>query len=79
MTATIYSKPNCPYCDRAKMLLKNRGIQYNEVSAVENRDSLIQKVTEATGAAPRTVPQIWLGESYIGGFTELEALFKNQA
>jgi len=79
MKATIYSKPSCPYCDRAKMLLKNRGIEYTEVSAVENREDLIQKVTEATGAAPRTVPQIWLDETYIGGFTELDAHFKKQA
>jgi len=78
MNATIYSKPHCPFCDQAKMLLKNRGVNYTEVSAVENRDALIEKVTEATGAAPRTVPQIWLDETYIGGFTELKAWFTNQ-
>ena len=76
MKATIYSRDNCPYCVRAKYLLEQKGIAYNEVSAVDNREELIQKVTEATGQAPRTVPQIWLNDSYIGGFTELDAHFK---
>ena len=76
MKATVYSKPNCPFCDRAKMLLKNKGVEITEVSAVENREQLIEAVTKETGAAPRTVPQIWLDGKYVGGYTELEAHFK---
>lgn len=75
--ATVYSKPNCPFCVRAKNLLESKGIEIVEVSAVDKREELIEAVTKATGAAPRTVPQIWLGEQYIGGFTELDAHFKN--
>ena len=77
MKATIYSRDNCPFCVRAKYLLEQKGIAYTEISAVENREDLIQKVTEATGQAPKTVPQIWLDEKYIGGFTELDAYFKS--
>ena len=76
MQATLYSKPNCPFCVRAKKLLMDKGVEITEVSAVENRDQLIEAVTAATGAAPRTVPQIWLDGQYIGGFTELDAHFK---
>ena len=76
MSATVYSKPNCPFCVRAKALLEKQGIGYTEISAVDYRDQLIEEVTKATGAAPRTVPQIWLDGAYIGGYTELEAHFK---
>lgn len=74
MSAVLYSKPNCPYCVRAKQLLSQKGIVYEERSAVENRDALIEAVTEETGAAPRTVPQIWLDGLYVGGYTELAAI-----
>jgi glutaredoxin len=76
MQATIYSKPNCPFCVRAKMLLQSKGVEITEISAVDHRDQLIEEVTKETGAAPRTVPQIWLDGKYVGGYTELEAHFK---
>lgn len=79
MSATVYSKPNCPFCVRAKKLLDEKGIGYTEVSAVDKREELIERVTAVTGTAPKSVPQIWLGETYIGGFTELDAHFKKQA
>jgi glutaredoxin len=77
MTATVYSKPNCPFCVRAKKLLDEKGIGYTEESAVDKRDELIERVKAATGAAPRTVPQIWLNDTYIGGYNELVEHFKN--
>lgn len=79
MQATVYTKPNCPFCVRAKMLLDKQGVGYTEVSAVEQRDQLIESVTKITGEAPKSVPQIWLGDTYIGGYTELDAHFKKQA
>lgn len=79
MTATVYSKPNCPFCVRAKMLLDKHGVGYVEESAVDKREALIEAVTKATGQPPKTVPQIWIGETYIGGYTELEAHFKKSA
>lgn len=79
MTATVYSKPNCPFCVRAKKLLDEKGIGYTEESAVEKREELIERVTAATGVAPRTVPQIWLGDTYVGGYDQLVEHFKKTA
>jgi glutaredoxin len=76
MQATVYSKDNCPFCVRAKRLLEQKGIAYMEVSAVDHREQLIETVTKATGSPPKTVPQIWLNDQYIGGYTELDAYFK---
>lgn len=78
MTAIIYSKNPCPYCDRAKMLFKHKGIEYTEINAIEHQAEMTQKVTEATGQPPMTVPQIWLEGQYIGGFTQLVEHFKQQ-
>lgn len=77
MKATIYSKPNCPYCVRAKMLLENRGAEITELSAVDQREQLIESVQGITGSPPKTVPQIWLDGEYVGGYQELDARLKN--
>ena len=71
MNAEIYTKDNCPYCTRAKRLFEKENISYVEINAVINRDILIERVTEETGAAPRTVPQIWVNGKYIGGYDQL--------
>ena len=76
MTTEIYSKPNCPFCVRAKAILEKRGITYVELDAVAQRERLIERVTETTGQAPKTVPQIWLEGQYIGGHDQLVAYFK---
>lgn len=73
--AELYTKPNCPYCVRAKALLEQKGIRYVELSAVEKREELIERVTTDTGNAPRTVPQIYLNGKYIGGYDQLYAHF----
>ncbi|PZR57404.1 MAG: glutaredoxin 3 [Stutzerimonas stutzeri] len=73
MTAEVYTKPNCPFCVRAKALLEKRGVEYTEISAVEHREALIERVTTDTGAAPRTVPQVYLDGKHIGGFDDLSA------
>lgn len=74
-TAIVYSKPFCPYCERAKMLLKAKDVDVTEISAVDAREELVEKVTNETGQAPRTVPQIWLNGQYIGGFKELAEFY----
>ena len=68
MKATVWSKENCPYCLQAKALLESRGIDYEErnVSADWTREQLLEAVPTA-----RTLPQIFLDDNYIGGFTEL--------
>jgi glutaredoxin 3 len=69
MKAIVWSKNQCPYCDQAKALLKLKGIDYEErnINNGWDREDLLAAVPTA-----RTVPQIFLGEEYIGGFTELK-------
>lgn len=71
MKATFYTKPNCPYCVKAKFLLTQKGIQFEELSAIDRRAELFERVNEATGDDPKSVPQIWLDDLYIGGYDQL--------
>ena len=73
MKATIWSKYNCPYCDQAKALLKNKGIPFEEKKIGDgySREELLEAVPNA-----RTVPQIFLDDKLIGGFTELKQHFE---
>jgi glutaredoxin 3 len=68
---TVYSTTWCPWCDRAKALLKTRGIEFNDVN-IETQPDFRQKLLDLTGGW--TVPQIVIGEKPIGGFQELRAL-----
>ena len=67
----IYTTPICSYCIRAKRLLQSRGVQYTEISAVGNPE-LRAWLLEKSGQ--RTVPQIFIGELSVGGYTELSLL-----
>ena len=73
MKATIWSKYNCPYCDQAKALLKNKGIPFEEKKIGDGytREELLEAIPTA-----RTVPQIFLDDKLIGGFTELNEHLK---
>jgi len=68
MKAVVWSKDACPFCDQAKNLLKLKGIEFEErnISTDWTREQLLEAVPNA-----RTVPQIFLDEQLIGGFTEL--------
>lgn len=69
MRAVVWSKYHCPYCDKAKALLQMKGIQFEErkIGDGYTKEELLEAVPNA-----RTVPQIFLGEEYIGGFNELK-------
>jgi len=69
MTAIVWSKYNCPYCDQAKALLTQKGIKYEErkIGDGYSKEELLEAVPNA-----RTVPQIFLDGNLIGGFTELK-------
>jgi glutaredoxin 3 len=67
----VYTKKNCAYCVRAKALLQKKGVAYEEID-VENDDARRAWLIEATGQ--RTVPQIFVGDRSLGGFTDVEAL-----
>ena len=74
--AVIWSKPNCPYCEQAKDLLNKKGLKF-EVRTIGADGWTREKLLEAVPTA-RTVPQIFIEDEYIGGFTELKEKFKNQ-
>jgi glutaredoxin 3 len=67
----VYSTLVCPYCVRAKLLLKERGIAFEEIDVTGDPDKR-RWLVETTGR--RTVPQIFIGEESIGGFDELREL-----
>lgn len=67
----LVKKNPCPYCDRAKTLLDNKGIKYDVIDLTDNLDEL-DKWKEKTGW--RTVPIIMINDQLIGGYTDLRAL-----
>lgn len=69
MKAIVYSKDVCPYCVQAKRLLELREIPYEE--RLLGRDYTKEELLEIAPNA-RTVPQIFIDEKRIGGFTELK-------
>jgi glutaredoxin 3 len=68
---TIYTTPTCPYCIAAKALLKSKGVTFSEIS-IEGDRSAAAALAGRTGR--RTVPQIFVGTSHVGGFDDLRAL-----
>lgn len=69
----IYTTTVCPYCVRAKALLERKGLKYEEINAENEkvRDDMIKKA-----GGMRTVPQIFIGDTHIGGCDDLYALDK---
>ena len=71
---TVYTGSFCGYCIQVTSLLERRGIPYTEVS-VEDHPGLQQELLARSGR--RTLPQVYIGERYIGGAAELAALDRN--
>lgn len=69
---TIYTTPICPYCVRAKSLLKKKGAAFEEVDVF--MDSAARQEMEAKSNGRRTVPQIFIGNQHVGGCDELYSL-----
>ena len=69
---TIYGKTQCPYCDAAKALCEQKGLQYEykQLGMDFGREEMIETFPEA-----RTFPQIIFEGEKIGGYTELKAKF----
>ncbi len=74
MTAKVvmYSTGVCPYCQRAEALLKARGVAVIEKIRVDLDPARRDEMIEKTGR--RTVPQIYIGDTHVGGFDDLAAL-----
>lgn len=74
MTAHVvmYSTAVCPYCIRAEQLLKAKGVENIEKIRIDLDPSERNAMMQRTGR--RTVPQIYIGETHVGGFDDLHAL-----
>jgi glutaredoxin 3 len=68
----MYTAAVCPYCIRAKQLLKSKGVEAIEEIRIDMQPEERMKMMEITGR--RTVPQIFIGGRHIGGFDDLNAL-----
>jgi glutaredoxin 3 len=68
----MYCTATCPYCVRAEQLLQRKGVREIEKIRVDLQPELRDAMTEKTGR--RTVPQIYIGDEYIGGYDELASL-----
>lgn len=69
----IYSKDYCPYCVQAKALLEEKGVEFAEYD-VTSDEAKRDEMMERSGGTLMTVPQIYIGDELIGGFSDLQAL-----
>lgn len=69
---TMYTTAVCPYCIRAKQLLKARGVDRIQEIRIDADPQERMKMMERTGR--RTVPQIYIGDTHVGGCDDLVAL-----
>ena len=67
----VYSKKQCPYCDRAKLLLGSKGIAYREIDITDDEALTIEMVQRSQ---QRTVPQIFIADEAVGGYDQLARL-----
>ena len=74
MKAIVWSNVGCTFCEQAKTLLKQKGIEYEEKNIAEGHK--IQDLLELVPNA-RTMPQIWLDDEHIGGYHELGKKLKD--
>lgn len=68
----VYTTTTCPYCVRAKTLLRQKGVEYREVDVSDN-PALREKMTAEAGGR-RTVPQIFIDGKPVGGYDDLKSL-----
>jgi glutaredoxin 3 len=68
----IYTTPICPYCARAKALLRKKGVAFEEIDVM--MDPAARDEMEARSGGRRTVPQIFIGQHHVGGCDDLCAL-----
>ena len=64
----MYSTRFCPYCMRARSLLEHKGVPYEDIG-VDGEPALRAEMMSASGR--HTVPQIWIGDTHVGGFDDL--------
>ncbi len=76
---TIYTSEMCPYCIKAKKLLKILNLNFEEINVDNNFDEMCEKLNEKYNQKGiSTVPQIIINDHYIGGYDDLEHLYKTK-
>ena len=68
----IYTSPLCGYCHMAKRLLSSKGVSFTEIDVLNDPERKAEMVQRANGG--RTVPQIFIGDTHVGGSDDLHAL-----
>ncbi|MGJ8615752.1 MAG: glutaredoxin 3 [Sulfitobacter sp.] len=68
----IYTSPLCGFCHAAKRLLNQKGVSFSEVNVLAQPERKAEMVQRANGG--RTVPQIFIGDTHVGGSDELHEL-----
>lgn len=68
----IYTTPICGYCAAAKRLLNQKGVSYTEIDVMRDPSKKAAMIKRANGG--RTVPQIFIGDTHVGGFDDMNAL-----
>ncbi|UWR52875.1 glutaredoxin 3 [Phaeobacter inhibens] len=68
----IYTSPLCGFCHAAKRLLTQKGVSFDEIDVLANPDRKAEMIERANGG--RTVPQIFVGETHVGGCDDLYAM-----
>lgn len=68
----MYSTQVCPYCQMAERLLKSRGVEHIEKVLIDRDPARREEMMARTGR--RTVPQVFIGETHVGGYDDLSAL-----
>jgi len=74
LPATIYTTRICPYCISAKRLLDKKGVTYEEIRVDTSDEKYNEMLSRSNGL--RTVPQIFIGSTHVGGYDNLYALDK---
>lgn len=69
---TVYTMSYCPYCERAKALLRQRSVSFEEVRVPDEDEAQWDALFKRSGM--RTMPQIFHGDSLVGGYTDLADL-----
>ena len=71
----VYTKDHCPYCVKAKALLKRKGAVFNEIDVAHDHHALQEMLARSDGR--KTVPQIFINGTHVGGCDDLYALDAN--
>ena len=70
----MYSSQFCGYCAAAKRLLREKGVEFEEIDVLFSPD---KRAEMETASGRTTVPQIFIGDTHVGGFDDLNALERN--